>query len=1029
MTMSENLQPNESAAQSANEASVMTADVSAQNPAADNVIAENEPVITDSADAAAVNPDDSPLIKSKKKNFLKKNRFVFFSFIVPMLLMSYAFYCSDFYPFGDNQIMVIDMWHQFFQFFKLLHEKLQSFGSMLYTWNGGLGTNFIAMISYYAASPLNLLSIFVPTKYLTEALAALVVLKISLSGAFMCIYLRSMFKRCDFGTASFSILYALSAFAMGYYWCVMWLDVMALLPLCLLGMNRLIDKGKFKLYVISLALMLISNYYIAIMMCMFIVIYYPVVYFSRLKPRGAKYFATVTGKMAFFSALAACIAAVILIPTYYSMQNTYYIKPSFPTTDSFYNPILDVVSNLLPNVALTVRGGLPNIYCGLISFMLAVLFLLCKKIPARQKILNCSILAFLILSFNWNKLDYIWHCLHFPNELPYRYSFVFTFVLITMAYMAYLHLDDITPAQIGGVTAGGFIYLIVAQKLYADKFDYKVIYIALALLAAYAVVLAIHKTGNFKQVVTGVLLFVVVFGEMTNYTISSVKTVGCSGRTAFYGDYDNVTGLIDQIEKEDTGFYRMELAQKWTTNDPALYGYRGVSQFSSEINAKVTSLMKNIGLAGDPASNSFGYTLSTPVINSMLNLKYIIGKNRTVDDFTLGEPIKTKGNSSLYQNKYPLSIGYMTNEDVADNWTDQLPNPFDVQNQYIWNATGIATPVFTSIDDQITGKPAYNVKISSSGVTSGQYSRGIVSVTPPSAQTTTGSVTITYTSPIDQPLYAYVKASNASSITSVTSSGNTVNFEANRGSTNSVGSVKKGGTVSITINYEAGKAGDITCYVYGLDVDTWKNAYAELSDEMLNVTSFSDTSIKGKITAKEDGLFMTSIPYEKGWTLKVDGKKTDIVPISDALIACKLSEGEHEISLTYAPYGFWPAVTLSVFSIAALFALDYAFKRLRKNNPDSFLVAVPDDNGMLTDEYIEQTKQLDEFGLLIESDDEEDSAADDIEEGEQQEYEVPEMFVTDNPSDTESTQDIGDNNENADADSDVDSSHDDDTII
>ena len=150
----------------------------------------------------------------------------------------------------------------------------------------------------------------------------------------------------------------------------MWLDVVALLPLCMLGMHYLIDKGKFKLYVISLALMLISNYYIAIMMCMFIVIYYPVVYFSRLKPRGVKYFLVTTGRMAVFSALAACIAAVILIPTYFSMQNTYYIDQQGPTDNSFYNPIMDVISNMLPNVTLTVRGGLPNVYCGILSFMI-----------------------------------------------------------------------------------------------------------------------------------------------------------------------------------------------------------------------------------------------------------------------------------------------------------------------------------------------------------------------------------------------------------------------------------------------------------------------------------------------------------------------------------------------------------------------------------------------------------------------------------------------------------------------------------
>lgn len=877
----------------------------------------------------------SPLLK--KGNFFAKNKFVFLAFAVPFVLMIYSFALSKFYPFGDNQIMVIDMWHQYFQFFRVLHEKLQSFGSLLYTWQGGLGTNFIALISYYAASPLYFLTVFVPEKFLTEAMAMIVVLKISFSGAFMCIYLRSLYKKCNFGTATFAILYALSAFAMGYYWCLMWLDVMALLPLCMLGMNKLIDEGKFKLYVISLALMLISNYYIGIMMCIFIVVYYPVVYFSRPKARGTKYFAVTTVRMAFFSALAGCIAAIILIPTYFSMQNTYYIEPSFPTVDNFYNPILDVVSNMLPNVALTVRGGLPNIYCGLVSFMMAILFLLCKKIPARQKVLNCTILGFLILSFNWNKLDYIWHCLHFPNELPYRYSFAFSFIIVTMAYQAFLHLDDIAPSHIGGVAAGGFIYLILAQKLYSETYDYKVIYISLGLLFAYSIILAIHKTGKYTEALTGVLLFIVVFGEMTNYTITSVHAVGNSNRTTYFTNYKDVTALVDTIEKQDTDFYRVELAKGWTTNDPALYGYRGVSQFSSELNAKVTALMKSIGLAGDPGSNRFGYLLSTPVVNSMLNIKYIIGRNQTVNDFSLGSsPIYTSNGSTLYKNKYSLSIGYMANDDIID-WATEFTNPFDVQNQYVWYASGISTPVFEELD--------FSPFVTGSNVSLGSYSSGTMSVTNTDSSSTS-NVQLKYTATKTQPVYAYVTANGASSIKATVDGANSVSFENNRGSANALGTVQAGQTVTVEISFEQGKSGNITSFVYGLDEEVWDRAYNVLNSEKLKVEEFSDTHIKGTINSNHDGVFMTSIPYEKGWSIYVDGEKVETFGIKDAFLACNLSTGSHEIVMKYSPYGFNAALALSITSLIGLFVIDYLLKKRKEKKPDSILVMVPNDKGL-----------------------------------------------------------------------------------
>lgn len=863
----------------------------------------------------------SPL-KQKEGDFFTRNGFTLLSFFIPFILMFFSFYLAKLYPFGDNQIMVIDMWHQYFQFFKILHEKLQSFGSLLYTWQGGLGTNFIALISYYASSPLYLLSVFFPAKYLTEAMAIIVILKISLSGAFMCIYLKNLFNRYDFGTATFSILYALSAYAMGYYWCLMWLDVMALLPLCMLGLNKLIDEGKFRLYAISLALIMITNYYIGVMVCIFIALYYPVLYFSRTKAKGALHCTITTVKAVLFSAIGVAMASFILLPTYISMQNTYYIDQAFPAASSFYNPILDVINNLLPNVELTVRGGLPNIYCGLISFMLAILYLMCKTIPAKQKILNCLLLGFLILSFNWNKLDFIWHGLHFPNELPYRYSFCFTFILITMAYQAYLKIDDITPRQIGIVATGGFFYLILMEKIYSDKFDYKVIYVSILLLAVYSIALAIYKTGKFKESLIGLLLFIIVFGEMTNYTINSVRAVGNSNRTGYYGNYEDLTSLIKTIEKQDKSFYRMELARKWTTNDPALYGYRGVSQFSSEINSFVTSTMQNIGLAASPGSNRMGYAMTTPVINSMLNIKYIMGKGHNVDDKAL-QLLYTSNGSTLYKNKYYLSIGYMTNYDMLD-WTSDIPNPFDVHDNFIWFATGKSSSVYNQLTDPVC---------TSENAIIGDYDSysGRLQCSNSNANASS-TVNMVFKAEKSQSIYAYVEAHGAQTIKGRTQNGQEISFENNRASILSLGYCQAGEEVYIDVTFEKGKGSSVTALVYGLNQQEWDEAYNLLNDEILNVTDFSDTKIKGTINVKNDGILMTSIPYEGGWKAKVNGKRVEINPIDDCFVSIELPAGQHEVVFSYIPAGFIEGVLISIFAALILAALYFLNKHIEYRN-------------------------------------------------------------------------------------------------
>lgn len=864
------------------------------------------------------NKQESPL---KKEKFLYKHRFVFVAFLVPFFLMVYAFYCAGFYPFGDEQIMVIDMWHQYFPFFKVLHEKLQSGGSLLYTWQGGGGTNFIALISYYAASPLYLLSVFFPTEYLTEAMALVVVLKIAFAAAFMYIYLREMFKRDDLGIVAFAVLYSLSAYAMGYYWCLMWLDVMALLPLCILGLNKLIDEGKFRLYTVSLGLMLITNYYIGVMMCIFIALYYPVLYFSRTKAKGAKHCAITTGKAVLFSVIGCCIAAVILIPTYLSMQNTYYIDQQGPTDNSFYNPILDVFSNMLPNVKLTVRGGLPNIYCGVISFMMAILFLVCKKIPAKQKILNCSILGLLILSFNWNKLDFIWHGNHFPNELPYRYSFVFSFIIVTMACQAYCYIKEITPRQIGAVVAGGIVYVILAEKLYKDTFDYTVIYISILLIALYGIVLAIYKTGKIKQAVCGLMLFVIVFAEMTNYTVKSVEAVGKSNRTTYYTGYNDVQALKNKVMSEDKNFYRMEVYNNWTCNDPALYGYNGLTQFSSEINSNVTSMMECLGLAADPGSNSFRYLVQTPIINSMLNVKYIIARDETMDD-PLFEPLYQSNGSNIYKSKYPLSIGYMVKNSIK-KWIPQTMNPLETQNEYVYYATGQDNRFVLQNMNTYDKDAAY-----CDNGSLGDYDGSGVSVTSSGGSTVAH---LAFTADKNAPIYIYAKADSAQSVSAkIGEEGKQVKFENNRGCVASIGQAKKGETIYLDVTFEEGSASYIDCLVYSLDTEAWDNVYNELSDEMLNVTDYSDTKIEGTIDVKEDGTMMTSIPYEKGWKAYVDGERVKVSAINKAFCSIDLKAGKHTIEFKYIPYGFVLGNVVTIFSIALLIALYYVDKNYKK---------------------------------------------------------------------------------------------------
>ena len=93
------------------------------------------------------------------------------------------------------------------------------------------------------------------------------------------------------------------------------------------------------------------------------------------------------------------------------------------------------------------------------------------------------------------------------------------------------------------------------------------------------------------------------------------------------------------------------------------------------------------------------------------------------------------------------------------------------------------------------------------------------------------------------------------------------------------------------------------------------SAYQQFSRSVLDAEVVSGTRLSGTINAVEDGLFYTSIPYVTGWRAYVDGEEVEITPVGDAMLAFKLSAGEHTIDLRYSPEGFKLGIIVSVLGL------------------------------------------------------------------------------------------------------------------
>lgn len=97
----------------------------------------------------------------------------------------------------------------------------------------------------------------------------MVLLKVSLSSLSFGYLLTKKYKETNIGVVSFSISYALMSFVTANMLNIIWLDALIWLPLIILGIDRIVNDKKPLLYIISLAIMLVSNYYIGYMICIF----------------------------------------------------------------------------------------------------------------------------------------------------------------------------------------------------------------------------------------------------------------------------------------------------------------------------------------------------------------------------------------------------------------------------------------------------------------------------------------------------------------------------------------------------------------------------------------------------------------------------------------------------------------------------------------------------------------------------------------------------------------------------------------
>ena len=886
-----------------------------------------------------------------------KSSYMAFCFIIPVILMYLLYLAREIHPFGDGAVLVLDLNAQYVYFFEALRDFVHGDTSLLYSFSRALGGEFVGIYAYYIASPLSYIVALFPKTMMLEALLALFLLKCGLCGLSFGFYLHKNSKNTNrVMVVAFSTMYALSAYAIVHQHNTMWIDALIWLPLLTYGIEQLVKFGKFKLFVIALALTVWSTFYIGYMVCIYVAayfFYYSIAYGDGTNnPRGERaHFTRSLIRVVFFSAVAIAMSAFMVFGAYYALGfgKTGFSSPNWAPTINF--DFLDFFAKFLPGAYDTVRPeGLPMVYTGILTLVLVPIYFMSKKISSREKVASLGFIGFFVISFMINTLDLIWHGFQAPNWLNYRYSFMLCFFLLVLAYKALGNLREVSEKFVLAICAFIILFISVAQKqeletfLESDKGLLALECVWLSILATTVIMVLIcllirTKGVRKRENIAGILAAVICIEIFCNGLVCMNQLdndVVYSDYTPYNTSLEELRAVTDVITDRDTSFYRMEKVPIRAVNENMALGIKGISNSTSTLNADTIEFLNNLGYCS--TSHWSEYKGVNPVSDSLIGIKYVVDtKSATVPNFYYSSAYSTEKHSA-YLNPYALSLAYGVNEAVNDFEMTEYKSHFERLNALVSTMIGEDIKIYTPIPID-----NYTLKDCQRSSTSGHYLyEGTVAGSP-------ASVTFTFTAPMKKCeilFYApsdYAREANlelngskygkyfTSSTNRIISLG--VHEPMKDGDGNYI--IEKDMSLKITLEGEELYLMKDCDYFYTIDQDALDYAFKKLqSNPQLEIyEGYTDDHMMGEITTTEQNqMILTTIPYDKGWNITLDGKPVEIYETLDALVAFDIEEaGEHSIELRYMPGIYKVSFTISMIGIVLFLLLciiDIFFKPL-----------------------------------------------------------------------------------------------------
>ena len=513
------------------------------------------------------------------------------------------------------------------------------------------------------------------------------------------------------------------------------------------------------------------------------------------------------------------------------------------------------------------------------TLILAVLYLLDKNIKLRERIAKTALLVLIYASFDVNVLNYIWHGFHVQNGLPNRFAFIYIFLMLTMAFDAWRHMHKFKVWQVLLAMAVPLAFAIYSAVTGLGERELYTYGITIGLLILYGMAMLIYRLGKMHREVFRSLFFFLAAVEMVSYAIFGVFCNGTVGRSTYLDEqiaYEKTTERQEGRQGNQDNFYRSEIDSNRMRDENMFLGADGVVLFSSTMPAATVDMCKGLGI--EARTNKNGYNGFTKLVNDIFGVKYVLSSRGTNQLYQM-EKVDQEGDMNLYKNSGALSLGFMVKDDIID-WTTDSTDHFEVQNDFVTMATGMDEDLFEleeTIDMEDGG---------------------------------------TYTIVLPAGKQVYLDVTSSVSSIEITTPDYTRTYDTYNDHLYDLGCFDAIDNATVTCTFKENQSGPVTAEVWTCDQELYQQVHDELAKSQLQLTKFEDGKFEGTVEAAEDGVLMLSLPYDEGWSVKIDGEDDDYYMIGDALTGVDVTEGTHTITFEYTPEGLWKGTWISLICVA-----------------------------------------------------------------------------------------------------------------